>query len=443
VPHATLGFAGRAATLAGYFLWHGLRWFLGWLGLLVTLAGRQRRQAWFGACVLALFRSLGATFIKVGQIMSTRPDLLPPHVIQALEKLQDQVGPFAWAHVERTLREDFGQGPDELYASFERTPIASASVAQVHRACLHGGRVVAVKVRRPDLEKIVGFDLAVMRGVAGILSLVPSARLLAPVEQIEEFGRAIHAQLDFRIEAHNNRRFHELFRGDPDVIFPVLVDALSSERVLTMEFIEGEKILRFASTPHDPSRLARLGFRTLLQMVFKDGFVHADLHPGNILLTNDDRVVLIDLGLVTEIPLDLRKPWIETFVALSQRDGAACARLFYGYAPSVGATRYAAFERDVVEFLGRLYGKNLGEVEVGDAVSGMMNILRRHQVQVDPSFTVVHVALLVAEGLGKMLDPGIDLVGLAAPYLMQAMISAPPGRSPNREPPAALPAAAA
>jgi len=229
-----LGFALRAATLGFYVLGHSLRWFLGWLLLLVTFRGKARRQDWFGACLLALFRSLGATFIKVGQIMSTRPDLLPPHVIRHLEQLQDRVGPFAWRHVEAALLEDFGKHADELFASFERTPIASASVAQVHRARLADGRAVAVKVRRPRLDKIVGFDLGVMRFFARLIALSPSIRLLAPVEQVEEFGRGIRMQLDFRVEAANNRRFHELFAGNPDVGFPGLVDHLFRQRVLNV-----------------------------------------------------------------------------------------------------------------------------------------------------------------------------------------------------------------
>jgi ubiquinone biosynthesis protein len=159
-------------------------------------------------------------------------------------------------------------------------------------------------------------------------------------------------------------------------------------------------------------------------MIFEDGFVHADLHPGNILLTADDRVVLIDLGMVSEIPADLLRPWVETFVALSSRDGALAARLFYGYAPSVGGTDYAAFERDVVSFLDQLYGKRLGEVEVSVAVSGMMNVLRKHRVQIDPSFTVVNIAA-GGRGARQTARPS-HRFGAARPALLtRAMLTSP------------------
>src|SRR5690242_12711244 len=157
---------GRGAWVALLLLVHGVIWFVGWLALLLSFRGREARQRWFAARLASLLVGLGATFVKVGQIMSTRPDLFPPHIIRALEKLQDDVGSFAFAHVERTLAADFGNGPDALFATFDALPIASASVAQVHRATLADGREVAVKVRRPRIEQIVRFDLTVMRWFA-------------------------------------------------------------------------------------------------------------------------------------------------------------------------------------------------------------------------------------------------------------------------------------
>jgi ubiquinone biosynthesis protein len=162
-----LRFTGRGLWIALLLLGHGLLWFVGWLALFVSFRGKAARQAWFGRRLAALLIGLGATFVKVGQIMSTRPDLFPPHIIGALTRLQDDVGAFAWRHVERAFREDFGKGPDELFARFDRAPVASASVAQVHKAALADGTEVAVKVRRPGLPELVAFDLTVMRWSRG------------------------------------------------------------------------------------------------------------------------------------------------------------------------------------------------------------------------------------------------------------------------------------
>jgi ubiquinone biosynthesis protein len=392
------------------------RWLVGGLFLFLTFRPRAARKAWFARCLVGLFRSLGATFIKVGQIMSTRPDLLPPHIIGALEALQDNVGPFPYHQVQRTLLEDLGEPPEVLFAEIQPQPIASASVAQVHKARLHDGRVVAVKVRRPKIEQVMGFDLGVMRMFARVMSLLPSIRLLAPVESVDEFGRGIRLQLDFRIEAANNRRFRQNFEGDREVVFPLLVDERCSERVLVMDFIEGEKILNFRKTSSDPKKLAAIGFRVLLKMIFEDGLVHADLHPGNILITRDSHVAILDLGLVGELDQAHKGAFARYFAAWAQGDGKTMAKIMTDYSPSRKIPDYPGFENAVVEFVKRYHGKRLGEVEVSKVFFDMMNILRKFRVRVNPTFTLVNIAIAVTEGIGKQLDPEVDLMTAALPF---------------------------
>lgn len=413
----TLRFAGRGLWVALLLLGHGVLWFVGWLVLLVTWRGKAAREAWFGRRLAGLLVGLGATFVKVGQIMSTRPDLFPPHVIGALERLQDDVGAFAWRHVERTFVEDFGERPEVLFAAFARRPVASASVAQVHRATLRSGVEVAVKVRRPGLVDLVGFDLAVMRGIARVIALVPAARLLAPVESVDEFGRSIRAQIDLSIEARNNARFAKNFAHDGDVGFPALHAALCSPRVLTMDFVEGAKVLDAPKKlGADPTRLATIGFRTLLQMVFADGFVHADLHPGNILVTRDGRVMILDLGLTAELDEGNRRAFAQYFAGWASGDGKIMAKLMAGLSPSARVRDYEAYERDVIAFVARYHGKALGEVQVSTVALDMMNILRRHRVRVNPVYTMCNVAIAVTEGIGKQLDPKLDLMQQALPF---------------------------
>ena len=411
---------------------HWFRWWVGWTVLVMTFAGKARRRAFFGEVILDLFRDLGATFIKVGQIMSTRPDLIPDHISRALEHLQDDVGPFPFEAVVRTLETDFGRPMSELFAEFAPVPLASASVSQVHKARLPSGRIIAVKVRRPNVIELCTFDLAVMRIGAQFLNAIPSIATLSPVATVEEFGRAVFSQLDFRIEARNNRRFRENFRGHPNVVFPEIIDELSTERVLSMSFVEGTKILA-TRTRSDPKRVARLGLQALLKMIFEDGFVHADLHPGNILITPDDQIALLDLGLVGELDDPHRKGFARFFAAWAQRDGDTMARLMYDMSANARAEENAragrsaervdeaAFERyraAIIEFVGRYWGQRMGEVQVGKVLFDMLAILRRHRVRVNPTFTIVNIAIAVTEGIGKQLDPSLDLMAEALPYFL-------------------------
>jgi ubiquinone biosynthesis protein len=405
-----VAFAVRGALVGALILAQILIWFAGWLVLLASFRGKARRQAWFADRLRALIRGLGATYVKVGQIMSTRPDLLPPHIIRALETLQDDVGAFAYRHVERAFRDDFGRTPDQCFAEFDRRPVASASIAQVHRAVLAGGREVAVKVRRPRVAQIVAFDLTIMRLVARMVALVPSFRLLAPVESVDEFGRAIRTQIDLTVEADNNRRFRTLFAGMTDVGLPELVPELCSESILTMSFVRGVKLMEHRTIGADPTRLARIGFHLLLKMVFEDGFVHADLHPGNILVTADGTVMLLDLGLTAELDETNRRVFALYFAAWAQGDGATMARIMSEYSPGEPPADYPAYEADISRFVSRYHGKALGEVAVSQVVFDMMGILRRHRVRVNATFTMVNIAMAVTEGIGKQLDPRLDLM---------------------------------
>ncbi len=412
----TLKFIAHGIRLTAVLFVLGLVWFVGWLALLIALRGKAARQRWFGSRLARLLVALGASFVKVGQIMSTRPDLFPPHVIRALTRLQDDVGAFAWRDVERTLVADLGKPVAELFATIDHTPVASASVAQVHRATLNDGSEVAVKVRRPGLDDLVDFDLSFMRFAARVIALVPSFRLLAPVESVDEFGRAIRAQLDLRIEAAANRRFTENFAGDPIVGFPTLYPALCSRHVLTMAFIHGVKVLDApAALGVDATRLARTGFSTLLKMLFADGFVHADLHPGNIFVDASGRVIILDLGLTAELDEAARRAFAQFFASWAARDGKTMAKLMSELSPSSRVADYAAYEREVEAFVARYHGKALGDVQVSTVAFDMFNILRHHRVRVNPIYTMCNVAIAVTEGIGKQLDPTLDLVQEALP----------------------------
>lgn len=376
---------------------------------------------------------LGATFIKFGQILSTRPDLLGPGYIEPLSRLQDRVAPESERKIRKMLARELGPKVDDL--AIESTPIAAASVAQVHRGRLPDGTLVAVKVQRPGVEGRVRGDVGILAFWSKLIHAIPSMRPLSLPGAVEHFGKALSGQLDFEQEAANNRRFDSNFKAIEGLEVPRLHPEYCTRRVLVMDFVDGVKGSEPEKVGGDRERLARIGASAILKMVFTDGFVHADLHPGNIILTPDGRVVMIDLGMVAEIPDELMRPWIMTFLALGQQNGAEVARLLYVYSPEVGAFDYATYEAECVAWFNRWAGKPLGEIEASVVVTGVMNILRKYRIRIDPSFTVVHVAMLVAEGLGKQLDPSLDIVKLALPVLAQAMLRVQAGMQPRREVP--------
>jgi ubiquinone biosynthesis protein len=307
-------------------------------------------------------------------------------------------------------------------------PLASASVSQVHKARLLDGRVVAVKVRRPEVVELCTFDLGVMHFAAGVLARIPHLAPLAPGAAVDEFGRAVFAQLDFRVEADNNRRFRENFRGRTDIVFPEVIEELSTARILCMSFIEGTKILGVGRTRSDPKRIARLGLQALMKMIFEDGFVHADLHPGNILITTDDRLAMLDLGLVGELDPPHRRAFARFFAAWAQRDGDTMARLMFSLSTQAGGApdpaTYQRYRAAIIEFVGRYWGQRLGEVQVGGVLFDLLGILRRHRIRMSPTFTIVNIAIAVTEGIGKQLDPELDLMAEALPYFLAHPVEA-------------------
>jgi ubiquinone biosynthesis protein len=369
-----------------------------------------------------MLEGLGATFVKIGQIMSTRPDLLPPEIIAELVLLQENVRPFKLAEVRRIVEEDFGRTLDELFDQFDPAPLASASVAQVHRARLHGaGADLAVKVRRPSIARWAELDRSILLALAHALELIPSMRLLSPVEAARQFCDAINRQLDFRLEAANNRRFRTNFADTPYVVFPRLYDDLCSERVLTMEFVEGYRERDFAAVGIDSKKVAGLGIKVFCKMAFIDGFVHADLHPGNIRFLRDNRIALFDLGLTAELSDEDRLTFAQTMFYMANNMGRELARQMYQLTEHRAEVDYHAYEREITDYLSRFVSQPLGEIEMSVAIGKFFDIYRRYGMRLDGRYTVVNVSMMVVEGLGKKLDPSLDITAEAKPFLQAAL----------------------
>ena len=411
------------------FFWSCVAFFTFFLGVPIVLLRRDPtpRRRRIGRLAAAVFRDflqrLGATFLKVGQILSTRPDILPEYAIDELSRLQDQVPPFPFAQVRRTLERELGVPPEQIFESLNPVPLASASVAQVHFGTLPSGEQVAVKVRRPNIVRTAQLDETIMRFFARCTSIIPTIHFLSPVESVQEFCTAIREQLDLTREATNNRQFTANFAGDTEVRFPHLYEQWCSPSVLTMEYIAGVKECCLSTIDADPKQLARIGSRAVLKMIFRHGFVHADLHPGNILFEEGPRVTFIDLGLVGRVDELRRRRLAELFFALTTNDGATVARIMYEQSPHKDVRDYSAYETDVRTFISTFYAKRLGDVEISLLIGQVFRLIRRHRIRADASFTIINIAFIVMEGLGKKLDPTMDLFTETMPFLQEMLSS--------------------
>jgi ubiquinone biosynthesis protein len=378
---------------------------------LATVRGFMLRQA---------MTALGATFIKLGQVMSTRPDLFAPQITGQLRRLQDRLPPFSYRRARATIEADLGRPVADMFTELDEAPVAAASVAQVHRARLHDGREVAIKVLRPGVRRQVERDQVLLLALARLLALLPSARGNDPVGHIRQLVDAIHAQTDLRIEAANYRRFHANFAGRPDVMFPAVIAELSSERVLTMQFVRGAKVdaLPATMTAARKARLAETLRRTMLQMCFEDGFVHADLHPGNLLVRDDDTVVVLDVGLAKVLREDVLIQFIDMSKCLAMGtadDLVAHLQRFHSY---LGPVDWDALRVEVGAFAAKFRARDAGELEYGELIGEMLAIGRKYRVRPLIDLTMVFVAMITAQGIGKMLEPEHSVFTALAQFLI-------------------------
>jgi ubiquinone biosynthesis protein len=385
--------------------------------------GREHFLAALGRALVGLTTKLGATFIKVGQIASTRGDLLAEPLRRELAKLQDSVPPYPFYEVRRTIESELGQPLEAIYERFEPTPVAAASVAQVHRAVLRGSNQwVAVKVRRPDILQKVRRDRSILLFLSQALErVVPSLRLISLAEAVRSFCEAVEQQIHLSNEAAHNRRFAQNFAQETEVRFPRLYPAACSDAVLTMEFIEGVHESQLEAAGIQVHRVVAAGMRAVCRMIFLHGFVHADLHPGNLRFTPPGCIVLLDLGLVGTLDDEDRLTTARLLFAFATGDGATVARLFYDNAPSRATRDYPAYEQEISELVESVRKRGLANLQVTLEIGRIFDILRRHRIQARSHMTMVNLALMTAEGLGRRLAPELSLTDEALPYLAEAL----------------------
>ena len=369
--------------------------------------------------------SLGPIFVKFGQVLSTRRDLLPQDIADELAKLQDQVPPFpgerALAEVERA----FGKPVAQVFEKFELTPVASASVAQVHLAVLPGGAEAAVKILRPGMLPVIAEDLALLNAAAALIERFSAdGRRLKPREVVAEFARHLGEELDLMREAAHASQLRRNFEGSPLLAVPEVYWDWCAPNVMTMQRMHGTPVSRVGELRRqgvDIPKLARTGVEIFFTQVFRDGFFHADMHPGNILVTPEGRYVALDFGIMGTLTEVDKQYLAQNFLGFFQRDYARVARahLEAGWVPA--DTRADEFEGAIRAVCEPFFGRPLGEISFGLALVRLFQTSRRFGVEIQPQLVMLQKTLLNIEGLGRQLDPGLDLWATAKPFLEKWM----------------------
>jgi ubiquinone biosynthesis protein len=372
------------------------------------------------------FEELGPTYIKLGQILSTRPDLIPMDYIQELSKLQDDVPAFPFKKVCKVVESEFGRPPEELFDSLEEKPQASASIGQVHRAILKDGEAVAVKFQRPGIRKIIEIDLEIMLHLAILAEHhIEELALQRPVKIVDEFARMLEKEIDYKIEATSMERCARQFLDDPDVYIPKVYREVTTSRVLTAEFVEGIKISdidRLESAGLDRKVIITRGADLILKQVFEYGFFHADPHPGNIFALPNNVICLIDFGMVGVVDRQTRDDFVDLLDSIVHQNEIQASEVLLKLTYWDEEPDRRLLEREVADFMGRHLYKPLKEIELGKLLQQILEVAGDFQLRIPPDLFLMMKALSTVEGVGRMLDPDFDMIARATPFIAKVKL---------------------
>ncbi|KUG03164.1 ubiquinone biosynthesis monooxygenase ubib [hydrocarbon metagenome] len=372
----------------------------------------------------AAFEELGPTFIKMGQLLSTRADWLNPEFIKELENLQDNVPSFAFAEVSKILGEE-GIDIHEQFSYFNPQPIAAASIGQVHEAILISGEKVVVKVKRPGIDEMVKTDLEILREISVWLERrIEWIRFYKLSEVIDELGQALVNELDFEKEARNIEIFHRNFGAIETVIIPAVFWAYSSKRVVTMEYVEGIKISDFASLKqnhYDTRRIASNIVKALFFQIYVHGFFHADPHPGNMAVSSGEKIIFYDFGQVGVIDEYDRDKYMILVIGMMNHDVTGVTRVLLEIADNTNHVSVEELRRDVANLSRKYYGMPLSQINIGEALAELIDLSAHYRVRLPAELSLLVKMLMTIESTISLLDPTISLVDIAEPYGKRAL----------------------
>jgi ubiquinone biosynthesis protein len=382
-----------------------------------TQRGRHLRE---------MLDELGPTFVKFGQVLSTRPDVVPPDIIAELRKLQDDVTPFPFDEVERAVREELELPIEKLFTSFEEQPMAAASIGQVHRAVLPNGKRVAVKVQRPDAPRQIEADLNLLYQAARIArERVRALDFIDARELVDEFARSIRHELDYRLEARNAQTFHRHFAGHPHVRIPHVYWSYSRQRVLTLELLEGQQVADLelqAYTLDERRRLAYLITEAWMTMIFRHGFFHADPHPANILVLGDEQIGLVDFGQAGKLSDDDMSKLTALFIDAAEENVDGLARRLGDLGVRYERSREAELTRELRELYYKYYGARLSEIDPLQVIREGFALIYSQNLRLPTRFVLLDKAIATLGAVGVELYPDFNVFEVAKPYARDLML---------------------
>ncbi|WP_435019055.1 ABC1 kinase family protein [Tundrisphaera sp. TA3] len=366
---------------------------------------------------------LGPTFVKLGQILSTRHDLLPEAYTAELTQLRDNVKPFPFEEVEAILLEEFGRPAAEVFAAIDPEPLASASISQVHRATLHDGQVVALKIRRPGIDKVVQADLDILKNLAALAERrMPSLAAYSPVEQVKEFERTLKRELDLAVERRTMERCRGQFAREPFAHIPLVFREYCTSRVLAMELIGGvgvDDLDGLRRLGIDPPTVAIRGAKILLRQIFRFGFFHADPHPGNLRVQPGGVIVPLDYGMFGRIDAATREQIVDLLIGLTSEDTDKVLRALEALEIRNEHVAPRALRRDVSELVATYSDLTLDAIDLGVLLRELVTFIRAHHLKIPPDLILLIRALVTIEGVGRTLDPHFDIAAQIRPLFRE------------------------
>ncbi len=366
------------------------------------------------------FESLGPTFVKLGQLLATRPDLVPEEFRDEFKKLHDHVPALSFSEIRQVLDDQFGKNFEDIFQSFDETPLAAASIAQVHQAVLRNGDRVVVKIQRPGIDKIINEDLNVLYTLAVLVQrYVPEAKVVNPVSIVDEFFKSLQLETNFVVEANNLRRFQENFHMDHDVVIPSVYSDLTGQRVLVMERLEGIPLSHQSSLSQegiDPEIILKKGLRTYLRMVFIHGLFHGDLHSGNIFVLPYNRIGLIDFGVVGRLNNKTQSAIANMLLALANEDYDRLAYLYVDMAPYAGSVDIDRFARELRDLIAPYHGLTSKHVNIGKLLMDSTSVAFSQGLILPSELIMFFKSMVTIEGMGHLISEDFDFLSSALEF---------------------------